>query len=121
MKTSHLFLSKTLLFISVFFVTTCTYAQNQSDIKAVKITDNMNEQLTLSNQQYDQILDLNKKYLKKTDDLKNNESGSVKRESFSKVINEWDSELEKVLTKEQYEKYKENKSKARSKKGRNNR
>ncbi len=122
MKTKLLFLGKILLFLGIFLVTAYSYAQNQSDIKAVEITDNMKEQLTLSDQQYDQVLDINKKYLKKLDDFRNeNEPGSGVREEFIKIKSEWDSELKKVLTNSQYEKYKESKIKMRQKNRPNNR
>lgn len=122
MKTRPLFLGKTILFLGIFLVVTYSYAQNQSDTKAVEITDNMKEQLTLSDQQYDQVLDINKKYLKKLDDFRNeNKPGSGVRGEFTKIKSEWDNELEKVLTNVQFEKYKENKINARPKRGSGNR
>lgn len=116
MKTRHLIIVNIVLLISIFFIPIISFAQNPSDIKAVEITDNMKEQLTLSNQQYDEVLNVNKKYLKKLDDFRNeNEPGSGVREESMKIKSEWDNELEKVLTNVQFEKYKENKMNQRTK------
>ena len=122
MKTRHLVLGNIFLFISFLFVTAISCAQNPSDTKAVEITDNMKEELNLSDKQYDQILEINKKHLKKLDDFRNeNEPGSGMHDEFIKIKTEWDSELEKVLTKEQFEKYQGNNMKQRRKMMPNNR
>ncbi|MCK5028215.1 MAG: hypothetical protein KAR57_01180 [Bacteroidales bacterium] len=122
MKKQYLILVNTFLLIVVFLITIVSYGQKSSDIKAIEITNNMKNQLTLTDQQYDQVLEVNKKYLKKLDDSRNeNEPGSGVREEFTKIRSEWDSELEKVLTNVQFEKYKENKMKQRPKRVPNNR
>lgn len=121
MKTQKLILFNIFLFLSTFFVSAISSAQNPSDTKAIEITDNMKEDLNLSDNQYDQVLEINKYYLKKMDNLRNgNEPGSGMREELVKMKSEWDKDLEKILTPEQFEKYKENKMNQRTRRVPNN-
>ncbi len=121
MKTRQI-LGNIFLFISILFITAVSCAQNPSDTKAVEITDNMKEELNLSDKQYDQVLEINKTHFKKSEDFRNeNKPGSGVREESIKIKSEWDSELKKVLTKEQFKKYQENKMNQRTKRVPNNR
>lgn len=73
-------------------------AQMQSDM--------MKNKLALTDEQYKQVSDINLKYARKMDDLKQNGGGKFSKARKAKsIMSDKDDELQKVFTKEQFEKY----------------
>ena len=73
-------------------------AQMQSDM--------MKNKLVLTDEQYKQVSDINLKYARKMDDLKQNGGGKFSKARKAKsIMSDKDDELQKVFTKEQFEKY----------------
>jgi len=78
--------------------TTEQRAQMQSDM--------MKNKLALTDDQYKQVSDINLKYARKMDNLKLNGGGKFSKARKAKsILSDKDDELQKVLTKEQFEKY----------------
>lgn len=95
-------LSLTILFIT----STISYAQDKPEEKALEKTNELKKELKLTNDQYDSILGINKIYIKKFEKLRGGNGerpDSAKREKFIKMRQEWNQEIEKILTKEQFE------------------
>ena len=73
-------------------------AQMQSDM--------MKNKLALTDEQYKQVSDITLKYARKMDDLKQNGGGKFSKARKAKsIMSDKDDELQKVFTKEQFEKY----------------
>lgn len=104
-----------LLAFCFLFVSSALQAQN-SEEKAKEITDNMKDELSLNENQYESALEINTTYIAKFEEIRNGINGrpdASTREKLKTTRNDWNTELERVLTDEQYEKHLENQKKNR--------
>lgn len=91
--------------------------------RAQKMTDRQKAELGLDDAQYQKVLDINKKHAAKLDGLhkKSREDHAKQKEEIQTLEASRQAELNKVLTPEQYEKFKTNKEmkkeKMKSRKG----
>ncbi|MFB6456138.1 hypothetical protein ACE38W_12775 [Chitinophaga sp. Hz27] len=90
------------------------FAQNKPDYVKV-MTDSMKSRLSLNDDQYHKVYDINKNFsdrmttLRKDNSISRNEKGKQMRG----ISEERDGELKKVLNDDQYKKYEENKAERR--------
>ena len=98
MKTS------TLLLALFLFIAGSSYAQDSSaDQKAKALTDRMKTQLTLNDDQYKQVYDINLDFVTKLGTVKENGGGKMaKFKSFKTIDGNRDAALKKVLTEQQF-------------------
>ena len=121
---------KKIIIMSIFnllLFSSISFAQNSSSEKATKMTDKMKNELNLTGEQYELALEINKTYLAKFEELRTKKEENATpglREEFMKADQNWNTELEKVLSEEQfknYQKNKENQKGSRNSSGRRNR
>ncbi len=75
-------------------------------------TNNMKEKLSLSEDQYQQVYDINLKYAHKMQNIYNADQGKLHRLKSMKAVSEdKDGEMKRVLSSQQYEAYREQKEK----------
>jgi len=81
--------------------------KNATPEQRAQIQSNMmKNKLALTDDQYKQVSDINLKYARKMDNLKLNGGGKFSKARKAKsILSDKDDELQKVLTKEQFEKY----------------
>jgi len=81
--------------------------KNATPEQRAQIQSNMmKNKLALTDDQYRQVSDINLKYARKMDNLKQNGGGKFSKTRKAKsILSDKDDELQKVLTKEQFEKY----------------
>jgi hypothetical protein len=90
----------TLLFTLLLFITSSSFAQ---DPKAKALTDRMKTQLTLNEDQYKQVYDINLDFITKMTGLKESSDGKMaKFKSFKTIDSNRDAALKKVLTEQQF-------------------
>jgi len=119
MKKFNFKITLNLLVLNLFLASIISCTQDISEKRAINMTDNLNTELNLNEMQYDSVLNINKKYITKFEKMSKGNNERLypgKREEFMKVRQEWNQELEEVLTKEQFEKYQENERKQRPQK-----
>jgi len=85
--------------------------------RAQKMTDRQKAELGLDDAQYQKVLDINKKHAAKMDGLRNKSSEEREKQKaeMQKLEASRQADLNKVLTPEQYEKFKMNKEKKKEK------
>lgn len=105
---------KTILIATVSLgITGAVAAQKDStahspEARAKTVTDKMKTELTLSDDQYKQVYDINLKYGQKNREALQGEGSKLEKAKLLKSENqEKNKELKAVLTQEQFEKYKE--------------
>lgn len=89
-------------------VTTTAFAQETDKLAegAKTSATQMKSQLTLNDNQYTQVVDVNKAYLKKVKDCKaSGDTDAAKAKKMQALNEERDSKLKSVLTITQYKKY----------------
>ena len=89
-------------------VTTTSFAQETDKLAegAKTSATQMKSQLTLNDNQYTQVVDVNKAYLKKVKDCKaSGDTAAAKAKKMQALNEERDSKLKSVLTATQYKKY----------------
>jgi Skp family chaperone for outer membrane proteins len=98
----------TLLLASCLFFTLgaahFSFAQSNED-RAKKMTDNMNVQLTLSEEQYPKVLKINQDFTDEIAGLKNESSKLTKAKIMKSASNTRNKALKEVLSAEQYAKF----------------
>ncbi len=102
--------TKTLLAAAALLlaVTTTAFAQETDKLAEGAKTSaaQMKSQLTLNDNQYTQVVDVNKAYLKKVKDCKaSGDTAPAKAKKMQALNEERDSKLKSVLTPTQYKKY----------------
>jgi len=106
---------KKIIAMSLFNLLLCTsisFAQNSSDEKATEMTDKMKNELSLTETQYESVLEINKEYISKIKEIAGEDKGRPDPETIeeiTKIRKDWDAEIEKVLTEEQFKTYQANK------------
>ncbi|WP_167608106.1 DUF4890 domain-containing protein [Maribellus sediminis] len=117
-----------LMLIAVFALSFATMAQNQGprnfDPKemAKRQTEELTEQLDLNKDQQKKVLELNEKYGNKMsemrDDMRNGGGDrEAMREKMTKMREEQNKEMKKILTEDQYKKYEKYLEERRSRRG----
>jgi Spy/CpxP family protein refolding chaperone len=105
--------TKAALLLALFFLCArSTHAQDslktKAETRAQKLTDKMKTALSLSDDQYAKVYDINLKYAKKNETLMEGSGSKLSKFQALKSDNEEKTkELKAVLTKEQFDKYKE--------------
>lgn len=91
----------------VMFTTVSSAQEKDKITEGAKISaSQMKTQLTLNDNQYTQVIDVNKAYLKKVKDCKASGDTDVAKAKKMQALNEErDSKLKSVLTQVQYKKY----------------
>ena len=91
----------------VMFTTVSVAQENDKIAEGAKISaSQMKTQLTLNDNQYTQVIDVNKTYLKKVKDCKaSGDTAPAKAKKMQALNEERDSKLKSVLTETQYKKY----------------
>ena len=107
--TKILFVSIALLFVNQTFS-----QENTLEDKAATLTQNMQEQIGFSDEVAEKVYDINLEFVTKTDELKQSDTSKFKKfKSLKKLDENRDKALKDVLTKEEYETFKKNKSENR--------
>jgi len=104
--------ASTLLVALFLFVT--AIAQSTPDEKAKALTDRMKTNLTLNDDQYKSVYDINLDFIKKLGGVK--EDGGSKMAKFKKlkeIDKSRDASLQKVLTEDQFKKFQTQKQETR--------
>lgn len=102
--------AKTMFAAAALFLTLTSAAvaqENDKIAEAAKISaGQMKTQFTLNDNQYTQVVDVNKAYLKKVKDCKaSGETDAAKAKKMQAINEERDNKLKSVLTATQYKKY----------------
>lgn len=106
----------TLLSVLFLFIAGSSFAQDKSaDDKATALTDRMKTQLTLNDDQYKQVYDINVDFVTKLGTVK--EDGGSKMSKFKKlksIDGDRDAALKKVLTEQQFKDFQTQKKENRA-------
>lgn len=89
-------------------LSTVSYAQDADKIAEASktVATQMKSQLVLNDNQYTQVVEVNKAYLKKVKDCKaSGDTASAKAKKMQAINEERDGKLKSVLTEVQYKKY----------------
>lgn len=92
----------------VLAINTTAVAQEKDKLaeSAKTVASQMKTQLTLNDNQYTQVVDINKTYLKKVKDCKESgDTSAAKAKKMQALNEEKDSKLKSVLTEVQFKKY----------------
>ncbi len=109
MKVINVILIINILILNFIFIQN-SGAQESYQERAKEMTDKLNEDLTLNEDQYDSMLVINEKYVQKFEELRGKEKGGPdpgKLEELMKTKQKWDHEIKQVLSEEQFKKYQE--------------
>jgi Spy/CpxP family protein refolding chaperone len=102
-----------LLMLAIVFVCAGTVAAQDSlkanpEVRAKKLTEKMKTDLTLSDDQYSKVYDINVKFAQQTETIRNSTDDKLSKVRAIKSANEAKTkDLKAVLTKEQFDKYEE--------------
>ncbi|NIG56380.1 hypothetical protein [Chitinophaga sp. Cy-1792] len=109
-----LFLVPVLLLTWLLLPGNHVFAQNKPDYVKV-MTDSMKSRLSLNDDQYSKVYDINKSFSEKMGGIRKDNSLSKpeKGEKMKALSAERDGELKKILTDDQYKKYEANKAERR--------
>lgn len=113
-----------LMLIAVFALSFASIAQNQGprnfDPKemAKRQTEELTKQLDLNKDQQKKVLELNEKYANKMSEMRNGGGDrEAMREKMTKMREEQNKEMKKILTEDQYKKYEKYLEERRSRRG----
>lgn len=110
-----IFFFRTLIMAAGLFVSSQTHAQQDSSA-ARKLTDKMKIELSLTDQQYNQVYNVNQHFITGVKSLQS--EGGRKLAKFKKmkfIGDERDRQMKQILSAEQYQQYLENKAENREK------
>jgi DNA-binding helix-hairpin-helix protein with protein kinase domain len=98
--------TRTLLLALFLFVSASVFAQSTPDEKAKALTDRQKTQLTLTDDQYKQVYDINLDFINKLGAVKEDGGGKMaKFKKLKELDKNRDASLQKVLTEEQFKKF----------------
>lgn len=102
-------------FLAFFlFAATSIFAQSTPDEKAKALTDRMKTQLTLTDEQYKPVYDINLEFVNKLGAVKEDGGGKLaKLKKVKEMDKNRDASLKKVLTEEQFKQFQTQKQETR--------
>jgi hypothetical protein len=107
---------KRFFFTALMFFAIIGYAQEKTpEEKATALTKDMKSKIGFNDDAYTKIYPINLHFLKETDILKKEESKAEKFKKLKQLDEDRDTELKKILTEEEFKKFKDYKTKNRKK------
>lgn len=108
---------KAVITVMLLVFTTYSFSQDKTaEEKALEITKNMKEQINFSDDKEAKVNAINLDFINQTEKIKTEEISKISKfKSLKKADEERDIKLKEILSKEEYELFKDNKSKNRKK------